>query len=138
MCVVFHNMYMNQEEHDEFIEKGKKIVKEQEEKRWYRFLQKIRKNRDRKIDHINKKIPPNIVIFSGHFCEDAVKIAFSSPEIKPTCNCHEYSQEEESYYDAVIIQCFIRISLSKKKANDLRSIPDNLFDPEFSLIKIER
>ena len=46
---------------------------------------------DRKIDHINKKIPPNVVTINDHFCKDAVKIAFSSPEIKPTCNCHEYS-----------------------------------------------
>ena len=36
---------------------------------------------------------------------------------------------------AIVIQCFIRISLSKKKANDLRSIPENLFDPEFSLVR---
>jgi len=44
-------------------------------------------------------------------------------------------EEKLLYNDVVIIQCFTRISLSKKKANDLRSIPDNLFDPEFSLIR---
>ena len=27
------------------------------------------------------------------------------------------------------------VSYSKKEANDLRSIPDNLFDPEFSLVR---
>ena len=48
---------------------------------------------DHTIDHINKKIPPHVVTFSYHFCKDAVKIAFSSPKIKPTCNCHEYSRE---------------------------------------------
>ena len=49
----------------------------------------------------------------------------------------KYKNEIEKllYKYVVIIQCFIRISLSKKKSNDLRSIPDNLFDPEFSLVR---
>ena len=47
----------------------------------------------------------------------------------------EKIEERLLYNNAVRIQCFIRISLSKKKANDLRSIPNNLFDPEFSLVR---
>jgi len=47
----------------------------------------------------------------------------------------EKIEERLLYNNAVRIQCFIRISLSKKKSNDLRSIPENLFDPEFSSVR---
>ena len=62
-----------------------------------------------------------------------------------TCFCYEAkpgrkfkvgSREMWKEYDnAVIIQCFFRVSYSKKKAYELRSIPDNLFDPEFSSMR---
>ena len=60
------------------------------------IIKQINSTLDKEVDHINKKIPPNVVIFNGHFCKDAVKIAFSSSKNKPTCNCHEYSQEKRN------------------------------------------
>ena len=57
-------------------------------------------------------------------------------EAKPGRKFRVGSRELWKEYDnAVIIQCFFRISYSKKKAYELRSIPDNLFDPEFSSMR---
>ena len=67
---------------------------------------------DKGVDHINKKIPPNVIMFNDHFCKDAVKIAFSSSKI----NLHVIAMN----------------TLKNKEVNDLRSIPANIFDPDVS------
>ena len=56
-------------------------------------------------------------------------------EIEKVKKIVKEQEEKRLYNNAIIIQCFLRVSYSKKKANHLRFIPDNLFDPEFSLIR---
>ena len=102
---------------DEKVEKYKKIMEEEVEnnkKRLYEDLENYKKQSKERIEFFNEQIR------------------------KSNERIEKYKREKQEkllYNNAVRIQCFIRISLSKKNSDILRSIPDNLFDPEFSLIR---
>ena len=121
---IFDKFIFRYEYLDEEVKNHKKRLDEELEQCKKRLEQK-QKRLDEDLENYKKQLKERTERFNKE----------SNERLEQLKNKIKEEQEKLLYNNAVIIQCFIRVSYSKKEANDLRSIPDNLFDPEFSLVR---
>ena len=136
---IFRYEQEENERFDEKLENHKKKLNEKLEKHKKKMDEKVEKYKkimEEEVENNKKRLDEDLENYKKQSKE---RIEFFNEQIrKSNERIEKYKREKQEkllYNNAVRIQCFIRISLSKKNSDILRSIPDNLFDPEFSLIR---